>query len=30
LTGTFGFVAASKVLERLAKKANQPAAAQAI
>lgn len=25
LTGTFGFVAASKVLERLAKKANQPA-----
>ncbi len=30
LTGTFGFVAASKVLERLAKKANQPAATQAI
>jgi len=30
LTGTFGFVAASKVLERLDKKANQPAATQAI
>lgn len=29
LTGTFGFVAASKVLERLAKKANQPTAANA-
>ena len=25
VTGTFGFVAASKVLQRLAKKANQPA-----
>ena len=30
LTGTFGFVAASKVLERLAKKANQPTVTQAI